>query len=148
MEKMKFSWKRVRTAFAQLNVSKTGFISREDLKVCFGPWQLSDEQFEWLFNKFDTDKDGKISYNDFSNTIGLELFPQEGLYFRQEKKKVESVTPCKHPGCWQATASYANFCTLHEKMHQEQVIDLYTKWFRRLNDKWPAFIGRLRQLAE
>jgi Ca2+-binding EF-hand superfamily protein len=50
-----------------------------------------------LFNKFDTDKDGKISYNDFSNTVGLELLPQEGLYFRQEKMKNETYLTCKHP---------------------------------------------------
>jgi Ca2+-binding EF-hand superfamily protein len=91
MEKMKFSWKRVRTAFAQINISKTGFITRDDLQLFFAPWQLSNEQFEWLFNKFDQDKDGKISYRDFSNTVGLELFPQEGLYFRQEKTKTDHI---------------------------------------------------------
>lgn len=41
------------------------------------------------------DKDGKISYKDFYNSIGLELYPQEGLYFRQEKLKAIKIMTCK-----------------------------------------------------
>jgi len=38
-----------------------------------------------MFRKFDADGDGKISYKDFQQTIGSEIHPGEGLYFRQDK---------------------------------------------------------------
>jgi len=36
---------------------------------------ISDDEFKRVFNSFDIDKDGKISYKDFYLSIGLELFP-------------------------------------------------------------------------
>ena len=35
-----------------------------------------------IFDKFDVDKDGKISYKDFHKSIGTEIHPGETLYFR------------------------------------------------------------------
>jgi Ca2+-binding EF-hand superfamily protein len=35
-----------------------------------------------LFNKFDLDGDGRISYADFQNSVGRELYPKEFFYFR------------------------------------------------------------------
>ena len=43
---------------------------------------LNDDQFKHIFDKFDSDKDGKISYEDFQNTVGNEINPMEHLYFR------------------------------------------------------------------
>ena len=96
-----------------LNIDKSGSITKKDLALYFYSWQLSPQQFNWLYEKFDCDKDGKISYNDFTKTIGSELYPQEGLYFRQDKLQNGKFNPCKHPMCWQATASYAHYCSLH-----------------------------------
>ena len=100
MEKMKFTWSRIRKAFANLDLDKSGFISKENLQLYFSSWGLTKEQFDWLYDKFDRDKDGKISYNDFTQTIGSELFPAEELYFRQAKQQNERFNPCKHPSCW------------------------------------------------
>ena len=46
---------------------------------------MSDEQFEIIYDSFDVDKDGKISYSDFHKSIGSEIHPGESLYFRQDK---------------------------------------------------------------
>ena len=51
-----------------LNTKKSGAIEPEELKFYFHHWGLggiSNEQFKALFDKFDADKDGKISYKDF-----------------------------------------------------------------------------------
>ena len=56
--------------------------------------QISDSKVQELFDYLDLDKDGKISYKDFQNTIGLEITPREGLYFRQDKP-VEKDATCK-----------------------------------------------------
>ena len=50
-----------------LNVEKSGFILPEELRFYFKHWglNLTDEQFKYIFNKFDLDGDGKISYKDF-----------------------------------------------------------------------------------
>lgn len=100
-----------------MNVKKSGCIEPEELKFYFQHWglgRITEAQFQSLFNKFDADKDGKISYKDFQQTVGSEIHPAEGLYFRQEKnnlgfaEKPGSASPqrrnkqenCKHPQCW------------------------------------------------
>jgi Ca2+-binding EF-hand superfamily protein len=37
--------------------------------------QLTEEQFKELFEFFDSDRDGKISYEDFQNTVGKVINP-------------------------------------------------------------------------
>lgn len=115
-----------------MDIGKHGYISMEDLKIYFGSWGLTPDQFDWLLRWFDKDQDGKISYVDFMSTIGLEMLPQEGLYFRQDSLKNEKFNPCKHEQCWQATASYTNYCQLHEKMHQDSTLKLYSTIYKKL----------------
>lgn len=75
LDNMKFKWKKIRKAFMNLNLDKSGAITKKDLALYFSSWQLSKYQFDWLFDKFDQDRDGKISYKDFTKTIGSELYP-------------------------------------------------------------------------
>lgn len=85
LEKIKFQWKTLRKAFMDLNAEKSGCIEPKELKFYFQHWGLggiTDAQFQSLFNKFDADGDGKISYKDFQQTVGSEIHPAEGLYFR------------------------------------------------------------------
>ncbi len=84
---MKFQWKTLRKAFMDLNIEKTGKISKREFKFYLNFWgiTISEEQFTQIFNKFDLDGDGEISYKDFQVSIGSEMFPSEGLYFRQDK---------------------------------------------------------------
>lgn len=58
-------------------------------------YYLDDDQFQILFNKLDYDKDGKISYEDFQNSVGNEISPPEFLYFRQDLRRQKPVK-CKY----------------------------------------------------
>lgn len=75
--------------------------------------QVTDEDFNDLFSKLDADGDGAISYKDFSITVGSEIHPAEGLYFRQDKPTNAMIRSCRETQCWQATQSYAFYCALH-----------------------------------
>lgn len=44
--------------------------------------ETTDEKFNELFKKIDSDGDGVISYKDFCDRIGCEIHPGETLYFR------------------------------------------------------------------
>ena len=87
LDKIQFQWKTMRKAFMDLNMEKSGSITPEELRFYFKHWGLdySDSQFKHIFDKFDLDRDGKISYKDFQLTIGREIHPGETLYFRQDK---------------------------------------------------------------
>lgn len=67
LDKIKFQWKTLRKAFMDLNMEKSGQILPEELRFYFQHWglNLTESQFKYLFDKFDMDKDGKISYKDF-----------------------------------------------------------------------------------
>jgi len=57
----------MRKAFMDMNMSRTGKISPEELKYFLNFWgmKITEEQFWSIFNKFDLDGDGLISYKDF-----------------------------------------------------------------------------------
>lgn len=84
IDKIKIQWKTIRKAFIDLNKEKSGAILPEELQFYFHHWglYLTPDQFQYIFNKFDYDRDGKISYKDFHKTIGSEIHPGETLYFR------------------------------------------------------------------
>jgi len=67
-----------------LNIEKTGKISRREFKFYLNFWglEITEDEFNNVFNKFDIDGDGVISYKDFQVSIGAKMFPAEGLYFR------------------------------------------------------------------
>jgi len=77
LEKIKFQWKTLRKAFMDLNVEKTGTISKKEFKFYLEFWGMgiSDDEFNAVFDKFDLDGDGLISYKDFQLSIGSEMFP-------------------------------------------------------------------------
>ena len=57
----------MRKAFMALDVGKNGAIVPEDLSFYLKHWGVvaSEEKFRDLFNYFDADRDGRISYEDF-----------------------------------------------------------------------------------
>jgi Ca2+-binding EF-hand superfamily protein len=81
-----------------LNKEKSGAIEPEELQFYLQHWglNLNKEQFQYIFDKFDYDRDGKISYKDFHKTIGSEIHPGETLYFRQDKPHMMRISKCKH----------------------------------------------------
>jgi Ca2+-binding EF-hand superfamily protein len=51
-----------------LNIEKTGKISKREFKFYLNFWgmdNISEDEFAHIFNKFDIDRDGLISYKDF-----------------------------------------------------------------------------------
>jgi len=102
-----------------LNIEKTGKISKREFKFYLNFWgmSISEHDFEKIFNRFDLDGDGLISYKDFQLSIGSEMFPAEGLYFRQDKKQQCKFNCCQHDECWQPIGNAQNYCGIHQKMH-------------------------------
>ena len=150
LEKIKFQWKTIRKAFQDMNVSKTGKISAEEFKYFLQFWGMSitQEQFAAVFNKFDLDGDGALSYKDFQQSIGAEMFPAEGLYFRQDKAQQCRVNACKQSECWQPTKNTLNYCDVHQKMHQDHAVQHFSKLFKQIGHKWSQFISTLRAAAD
>jgi len=51
-----------------LNIEKTGKISKREFKFYLNFWgmdNITEDEFSHIFNKFDIDRDGLISYKDF-----------------------------------------------------------------------------------
>ena len=150
LEKMKFQWKTLRKAFMDLNIEKTGKISKKEFKFFLNFWGLdiSEKEFLRCFNNFDVDKDGFISYKDFQFSIGSEMFPSEGLYFRQDKPQQQRIISCQHAKCFQPTKNNQNFCDVHQKMHQDESIQIFTKIYSQIATKWNSFIKDLKNKAD
>lgn len=112
---MKIQWKTLRKAFMDLNIEKTGKISKREFRYFLNFWgmNISEDEFNQVFMKFDLDGDGLISYKDFQVSIGSEMFPAEGLYFRQDTKLQCKINVCEHDKCWQPIQNNCNFCVLH-----------------------------------
>lgn len=57
----------MRKAFMDLNIEKTGKISKKEFKFFLNFWGLDIKDAEMIkcFNNFDIDGDGFISYKDF-----------------------------------------------------------------------------------
>lgn len=75
------------------------FIQKETFDKIVGGWGLinnSDYLFEWL----DQDHDGKISFQDLKETVGVEITPMEAIFFRQDVKNTKTV-PCAYNNCWE-----------------------------------------------
>ena len=149
LEKIQFQWKTIRKAFCDLNKEKSGCIMPEELRFYFKHWglQVTEEQFKFLFNNFDVDKDGKISYKDFQISVGAEIHPAEGLYFRQDKKLTQTIDCCKHEKCWQSVSGFGSYCALHQKMHQDQAEVIFGKLFKKIGQKWHKFIKDIKEKA-
>lgn len=115
-DKIKLQWKSVARAFNAINrdASKQG-ISPAELKHYLHHWGflLKPPQFQALFDVFDADRDGVISYKDFHNAIAYEIHPIEDLYFRQDKHHDVRHSKCLHYQCWQPSQGTAKYCPVH-----------------------------------
>jgi len=102
LDKIKIQWKTLRKAFMDLNIEKTGRISMKEFKFFLNFWgmDISEAETQKCFSKFDIDRDGFISYKDFQTSIGADMFPAEGLYFRQDKEQACKINSCHHAECF------------------------------------------------
>jgi Ca2+-binding EF-hand superfamily protein len=146
LTKIQYQWKTLRKAFTNLNFDKTGTIKPAELRHMLTFWgiEVDDANFKDLFGKLDADGDGVINYKDFCMMVGSEIHPGETLYFRQDKPSNSSIFACKEDHCWQPTQSYAHYCTLHQRMHQEKVMSMFNKIYKMIGDQWPAFVQNLK----
>lgn len=105
LQKIMVQWKTLRKAFMDLNIEKTGRISKKEFKFFLNFWgmDITEEEITRCFNNFDIDGDGVISYKDFQKSIGADMFPAEGLYFRQDIPQQCKIIACEHPECFQPT---------------------------------------------
>ena len=71
LEKMQFQWKTIRKAFQDMNVSKTGKISKDEFNYFLQFWgmNITDEQFDAVFSKFDLDGDGHVTHEELCEYI-------------------------------------------------------------------------------
>jgi len=67
-----------------INKEKDGGIKDYELRYWCNFWGIyvSEKNLSHLFSLLDADGDGKITYGDFVKTVGSEIHPGEGLYFR------------------------------------------------------------------
>jgi len=58
--------------------------------MMFWGFVASDDQIQLLFIWMDRDQDGKLSFEDMKETIGLDVSPKEAVYFRQNVNNSKS----------------------------------------------------------
>jgi len=119
-------WKTMRKAFMEMDVGKHGCIIPEDLKFYLTHWGVAanQEKFEELFNFFDADGDGKISYKDFQQTVGKEMQPDQGAYWRQDMPRQNRIKSCRSDNCWLVAQDFSVYCKIHLKMIQSKAFVL------------------------
>jgi|TARA_B110000285_G_scaffold159800_2_gene178368 Ca2+-binding EF-hand superfamily protein len=100
-----------------MNIEKTGFISQFEFQFLMEHWgiQLTTEQMQRIFSRFDKDKDNMLSWNDLHSSIGNTLHPPEQLYFRQDQKMQKQKSLCKEHDCYKAPIGYQTMCIQHLK---------------------------------
>lgn len=79
-----------------MNKERDAAIAEDELRFYLQYWglNLTEEQFKYIFSKFDVDGDGEISYMDFHKSVGNEIHPGESLYFRQDKPHMMRINKC------------------------------------------------------
>jgi len=145
-------WATIRKAFSDLNkdTASQGYISKSELNFYLNHWglKLTDAQFDRVYNAFDVDGDGKISYNDFQKSLGPEIYPSETLYFRQDKPHAAYQKKCKQFQCWQPACGNGNYCSMHNRMHNDEVESFYRNLYKLCDKgKWRKFTDKVQQAA-
>lgn len=68
----------------------------------------------------------------------------EGLYFRLDKPQQCKINVCNQDECWQPTKNNQNYCDVHQKMHQDNSLKVFTKLLKNIGNKWADFINELK----
>lgn len=149
LRKMAGQWKTLRSCFMDINRAKNGLISEDEFRFYMDHWKFvtTPETFKRIFDSFDHDKDGFINYKDCARTIGPHMFPWSNYYFRIDNPQTAKVNCCKMDQCWQPTKNTQNYCELHQKMQSDISIGLFSSIFERVGEKWPAFVKKLKKVA-
>lgn len=101
-----------------------------------------------LFDYMDYDKDGLITYADLTMTIGKEITPMGGAYFRSNAIPNRCI-PCRFDGCWENTifnAHHSQYCNLHQNIIRNEVIQFFSKLALSMEeDIWDMFSTQLKR---
>ena len=116
-KKIEFQWKTLKNAFNTMNLGKSGKIQKWEMKYFINHWgfKMSPEEFEEIYDRFDVDNDGLISYQDLQTVFGTILNPPESFYFRQDRKKEALSNVCCIPTCGFQPVGYLAMCIMHTK---------------------------------
>jgi hypothetical protein len=63
-----------------------------------------------IYEKFDCDHDGKISFEDLKQSVGKVINPVADLYFRAEVNQRVEIVSCSVPGCTFMKVGFMNLC--------------------------------------
>lgn len=77
--------------------------------------QLDEKKFQQIFNIFDKQNKGAISYQDLQTSIGHIVHPAEALFFRQDCKIEEPLNRCSDSNCFRQPTGLSDKCILHLK---------------------------------
>ena len=105
----------------------------------------SEQEVDQLFDWFDNDRDGKLSYEDLRETIGQDIAPKGIAYFRQNVSQSKSQ-PCQYPSCWEDTLynNKSSYCQLHQKVMKNASIDLFELISEKLQpEEWDLFTSEI-----
>lgn len=71
-EKISAQWKTIRQAYREMLGESSGGISRDRLTQILKNWaiEMTEDQFEPIFQFLDLDKDGVVSFSDFVQSVG------------------------------------------------------------------------------
>ena len=147
VEKVQFQWKTLKKAFTDLNTAKSGAINPNELESYLKNWgyYFTKDQFNTLFKRLDYDNDGKISYEDFQNSVGNEISPPEFLYFRQDLKPQKPLR-CAYKHCWETTIGLGSYCALHTRIIYNRAFSWMVTLQTRLQEKWPEFYKKIESM--
>ena len=102
------SEKKLRAAFNSFDISNTGFITADDIKIIFSSTGssadkvLSTKAAKAMISKADVRGNGKISYNEFRAMMldprGMKI--KKGKKKREDKKNAHEQSPEHKPSAW------------------------------------------------
>jgi len=151
INKIRQQWRTVNKAFKDFNEDNDEFIQKDELIFFLTHWgfPLPEAEQDLVFNYFDKDGDGQISYQDFVQSIGYEIHPSETLYFRQEMPGIvkQMNSACDEAGCWVNSIGRTLFCTPHLKQNHQKVLRLYRNIYKKVTlanpEKWAQLVTQM-----
>jgi len=113
-------FKTLKRGFVEWKTAGTNYIELGRFTELMEGWGFNSDQEDLigeLFAWLDVDKDGKVSFNDFKTSAGLELAPKEQMFFRQDVTSSKNV-PCRYQSCFENTLfnNTSPYCALHQKV--------------------------------
>ena len=117
-------YKTLKSAFVSWKEGQKNHITYERFHELINLWSfvVTDEQILGLFNWLDSDQDGVITFEDLRSSIGKDISPNEGIYFRQDIKNGKDFQQS-----WENNLYWTFFSSLSQSIKREQWEDISTE---------------------